>query len=202
MEQKIPLKKICHTYGILIIAAGTCIGIYNIINSTLYYTMLAFAFCAFAFLPLLIHKIMGTDAAYIIDFILYLFSTLAYGIGIVLTGYHQLPYYDKFIHLLSGVVFTWLGSFVCCRLTPAQKAACFDEPLNRCFSFCFSLAVAGIWEILEYLTNLLFKNDPQNVLTTGINDTMQDMIMCLLGTVVTILLFQMLPSVRSSKECD
>ncbi len=30
--------------------------------------------------------------------------------------------------------------------------------------------------------NFIFHSDPQHVLTTGVNDTMQDMIVCLVGS--------------------
>ena len=42
--------------------------------------------------------------------------------------------------------------------------------------------VAGIWEIFEFTCDKLFNKDAQHVLTTGVNDTMKDMIVAILGT--------------------
>ena len=44
-----------------------------------------------------------------------------------------------------------------------------------------------IWEIIEYALSYLLGNDCQNVLTTGVNDTMQDMIVCLIGALVFLI---------------
>ncbi|MCQ4673143.1 DUF2238 domain-containing protein [Lactonifactor longoviformis] len=175
-------KKICGYYGAAIILAGILTGIYNIINSTSYYVMLAFSFCAFAFIPFVFNKVFRLRPAYIIHFAIYAFSTLAFGIGMILNGYHLVPGYDKFVHFLSGIVFTLIGCCIFYIFKPRKKLEREDAPLTSLFSLCFSLAVACFWEIFEYVINFILHNDPQNVFTTGVNDTMQDIIACLLGS--------------------
>ena len=48
--------------------------------------------------------------------------------------------------------------------------------------FFGSMAVAGLWEICEYGVHALTGRDVQHVLDTGVSDTMQDMIVCMIGT--------------------
>lgn len=47
---------------------------------------------------------------------------------------------------------------------------------------------AAMWEIVEYTGFLLFGYDSQNVAATGVGDTMEDMMICLAGTVITCVL--------------
>lgn len=175
-------KKICSYYGPGIILAGLVLGIYNLMHSTSYYVMLAFAFCAFAFLPFVFNRVFRLCPTYIIHFAIYAFSTLAFGIGMILNGYHLVPGYDKFVHFLSGIVFTLIGCCVFYIFKPKRRPETTDAPLAGIFSFGFSMAVACFWEIFEYAINFILHNDPQNVLATGVNDTMQDIIACLLGS--------------------
>ena len=46
------------------------------------------------------------------------------------------------------------------------------------------MGMACFWEICEYTLDLVVHNDPQKVLTTGIHDTMQDMIVCTIGALL------------------
>ena len=55
-------------------------------------------------------------------------------------------------------------------------------PLAAFFTISVALAVGGVWEIGEYVISLLTGIDTQMVLTRGIHDTMQDMIVCMIGT--------------------
>ena len=54
------------------------------------------------------------------------------------------------------------------------------------FTLAVAVAVAGIWEIAEYITGLICGTDPQNVLTTGVADTMWDIIVCAFGALFMI----------------
>ena len=48
------------------------------------------------------------------------------------------------------------------------------------------MAVAGLWEIAEYLISFVVGLDLQRVAATGVSDSMQDMIVCMIGTLVTL----------------
>ena len=47
-----------------------------------------------------------------------------------------------------------------------------------------TLMVAGLWEIFEFTVDNLLGGDAQKVLTTGVTDTMKDIICALLGSIL------------------
>ena len=51
-----------------------------------------------------------------------------------------------------------------------------------------SMAVAGVFELCEYVLAPLVGRDLQHVLDTGVSDTMGDMFVCLCGTLVSVAL--------------
>ncbi len=116
------------------------------------------------------------------NFIVLLFSLLGHTLGSVLEFYKLIPYYDKFVHMLSGTFVSslCLGLYLVIRHEgPLERQ---ERLLALLFIFLGSMAVAGLWEVSEYFVHAITGRDVQNVASTGINDTMQDMIVCLIGT--------------------
>lgn len=177
-------KNFSSTLAILTAFTGIMIGTYNIFHSTPYFIMLGYAFALTALLPPLLWKIAGLKPVWVINVFLYLFVALAFGGGMMLNGYHLLPYYDKFVHCLSGVLFTLIGGCLYFFLKPDARPEKSEGKLHCAFSVFFSLSVGCIWEVIEYVLNIFLHNDPQNVLTTGVNDTMQDLISCMIGSFI------------------
>ena len=129
--------------------------------------------------------------------------TRYFAVGAVVFGrtydfYGLVPYWDKLLHTLSGVMFTLLG--FC--FAPAHEKH--DVLYSVVFALMFSLAVGYMWEILEFAGDSLFSLDSQRwqgglvadlgnglyVTDTprgsGLLDTMGDMLVNLLGTIVTL----------------
>lgn len=52
-----------------------------------------------------------------------------------------------------------------------------------------TLSVAVLWECTEFTIDKLLGTDTQKVLTTGVNDTMKDMICALLGAILYIVYY-------------
>lgn len=162
------------------------LGIYNIFLARPYFYLIAFAAPLFLLIPFLLRKIFGLQPVHELNFLIYLFCYLLYTIGLVIQGYTYIPYYDKFAHTLSGVFITLvaMGLFYLLKHNPKKESS--DFPLLSVFSVAVSIAIAGLWEIAEYLMSLLFHMDPQNVLTTGVGDTIQDMIVCTIGSLLLV----------------
>ena len=55
---------------------------------------------------------------------------------------------------------------------------------NILFIISFSLGIAALWEIFEYLASYYFNMDPQKVILTGVTDTMGDIIVAFLGSIL------------------
>lgn len=179
-------QSICRFYRFGIVTIGVMLGIYNLFFSTSYYVLLSFAFCLFPLIPFAVDNVFRMKPTYLVHLSIYLFSTLAYGVGMLFNGYHLIPYFDKLTHLLSGVAFAMLGSCLFYGLKHEKELAATDGVLNCSFSFSFSMAIAAIWELMEYGIDFVLHNDPQNVLTTGVHDTMLDLLTCMIGTILVI----------------
>lgn len=159
------------------------LGIYNIFFSDIYHIAIAFAGIFFLALPKLLYKLFKIPKLFKVEILFYTFCFLAYVLGIVCGLYKLTSFYDKFIHTLAGIFF----SFIAVVILVFIKKEKFENPdkiLISIFSFSFSMAVAAMWEVCEYIINIIFKTDPQNFQTTGLNDTMLDITVCLLGTVI------------------
>lgn len=158
------------------------VGLYNIYFSTAYYIFLAFAAPLFLLIPLVCNRIFHLSPVYPLHLTINVYCLFSFFIGMVLGGYENLPYFDKLVHTLSGILFAFIGSLLYYQLKPVQGIEKHDYSLVSWFSVTFSLSVAVVWEIYEYIINFILGTDPQNVLTTGVNDTMIDMIVCFIGS--------------------
>ena len=121
------------------------------------------------------------------EFIVFVF--LAFTLGVSLRWYTVIWWYDLFAHALSGGVFVMVGLCAFYLLQDDRGASpSHNGKAAVGFGFCFSMMCAAMWEIVEYTGFLLFGYDSQNVAATGVGDTMEDMMICLAGTVITCVL--------------
>ncbi|HIZ55174.1 MAG TPA: hypothetical protein H9671_03085 [Firmicutes bacterium] len=183
MKEK-TFQKLNYIWIAIFLILGLSVGIYNIFCSTPYYIMLAFASIAFLAIPPLAYKVFKLQAVPSLTFMVYTFSFLAFTIGMVFNGYKLLLFYDKFVHTLSGVFFGLIGIGCYYLLKPVKKIESMDYKMVTYFCISFALSIAVIWEIYEYAIHFILGTDPQHVLDTGVNDTMQDMIVCLIGALL------------------
>ena len=113
---------------------------------------------------------------------------LVYGIGMIFNGYDRIPLYDKVMHTLTGVLFGLCGLIAFYFLKPKQDGkivVCKEEFWQAAvFSAGIAAIIAIGWEIVEFVLDLILHNDPQHVLDTGVNDTMMDMIVCMVGALL------------------
>ena len=92
------------------------------------------------------------------------------------------------MHTLTGVRFGLCGLIAFYFLKPMQNGkivVCKEEfLLAAVFSAGIAAIIAICWEIVEFVLDLGLHNDPQHVLDTGVNDTMMDMIVCMVGALL------------------
>lgn len=123
-------------------------------------------------------KIKITDA---MELIYVVFIILAQFIGSVVNLYNTTWWYDLFAHFLSGVltavlalvVLNWFGVY-------KEK----NKGFNFLFIICFTLMVASIWEFVEFGTDMFLGMNVQHSLETGVRDTMEDMLIAFLGSLI------------------
>lgn len=71
--------------------------------------------------------------------------------------YYIIPFWDKVLHILGGVMFVFLGVFLFELLGGDQKR----WTLCCVFALCFSLAVSVLWEFYEFGSDRFFGTDTQ-----------------------------------------
>lgn len=168
-----------------------CLAAYFIAQGQPYYYIQCFG--TLLLLPALAgaYRILRMPRANALDLVILTFTFFAHTVGVILQVYHKFALYDKIMHMLSGTLTAIIAYPVFYLLKPGHKIDRQDFPLAAFFTISVALAVGGVWEIGEYVISLLTGIDTQMVLTRGIHDTMQDMIVCTVGAVL------LLPAIRS-----
>ena len=157
---------------ILSIVNFVIVGSYNFISIL---TIITFIFLLF------VPKIFSKFVSKRIEFWYLFFLVLAYFLGIIFDLYKIISWYDSFVHFISGIFGSFIAVFIYLKFNNTK-----EKIFGDLFVFSFSMMIAGLWEILEFFLSNLLGVDMQNVLTTGINDTMKDIVCALLGTIILI----------------
>lgn len=125
-----------------------------------------------------IFKIKITDA---MELVYVIFIILAQFIGSVINLYNKVWWYDLFAHFLSGVLTTILAMVVMDWFGVYKEK---HKWFNVLFMICFTLMVASLWEFSEFAADLIMKTDVQHVIDTGVADTMEDMLIAFVGSII------------------
>ena len=112
------------------------------------------------------------------SFIYIIFIFMAHYLGVIERFYGEFAYYDKIVHTLSGI----LASYAAYLFLKAKGIK--DTLLNIIFIISFTFLCAGMWEIFEFVCNIFFGGDAQKVVETGVDDTMLDIIVAFIGSLI------------------
>lgn len=177
------VKKI---FVVLYVALALALTIINIVKGIPYYYLLSIG--SLLIFPLVagFHRLFRLERSNQMDFVIYFFTLIALLLGSVVDLYKVTWFYDKLMHCLSGTFVMILALPLYYKSRPGQSPDRHDCVQAVLFCIFTSLSIAGIWEMCEYVLTPLVGRDLQRVLSTGINDTMQDMLVCTLGTVIVI----------------
>ena len=113
-----------------------------------------------------------------LNFIYILFIFIAHFLGVIVDLYTKVYWFDKFVHFLSGILSSIAAIYIIINSSKRNNI------FNIVFIVSFSMLVASCWEIFEYIVSQLFNTDPQRVNITGISDTMGDIIVAFLGSIL------------------
>ena len=131
-------------------------------------------------------KLMGIRPVYSYYSVIVLFLFGSYTLGVACELYKALPGYDKALHMLSGTLTMMLALPLFYALKAGHRVERSDCMLAVCFCLTTALAVAGVWEMAEFAFGLVTPLDPQCVQATGVTDTMKDMLVCTLGSLLAV----------------
>lgn len=136
-------------------------------------------------IPLLMR--LGLKPGYKLYCMLMVFLLYAYSFGCVWGGFTHLAFHDKISHFLSGIVFTILGYCLYFKLMgPQPRGIRHKAVISSSYAFCLSATVGVLWEVMEFVGYITTGLDAQRHMETGVFDTMQDLISCLLGSLLSV----------------
>ena len=118
-------------------------------------------------------KITFLKKSEICFYVILAFTFSAIYLGNVWDLYRIIPIYDKLLHLLSGVIIAIIAFVLFLYLNNGNIKGDFNTYFAVIFSIIFSIAAAGLWEIWEFSTDMLFGFHSQN---NSLIDTMMDII--------------------------
>ena len=112
--------------------------------------------------------------------------TLAIYLGKGCSFYNLIPFYDKLLHLYFGFICSLIMLCVLIYYNCEKLAT----PLLLFVVFFFTLGLGGIWEVFEFICDVITKEDSLGV-TSSINnghhpcfDLMVDLIVTMVGTLL------------------
>lgn len=126
----------------------------------------------FTFLPRLVEKKYKIYIPLDFEFVIIFFVYACLFLGEVRGFYGRFWWWDIFLHTFSAIAFCLLGFIAFFLLFKAEKIK--TRPVwIAIFSFCFSVTIAVLWEIFEFIMDQAFGLNMQK---NGLYDTMGDLI--------------------------
>lgn len=98
-------------------------------------------------------------------------------------GLYKINHYDDFLHIWSGFIASAVAFVIINVFTEKEDRKYLKKAFLFIFIFMFSMAVASLWEILEFTIDQIWAINCQ---AGGLNDSMIDMIDSLIGTIIII----------------
>ena len=127
----------------------------------------------------IVQKIFKIRINEYINLVYIIFIFMAHFLGVICELYNYIYWFDKFVHFLSGIVTSFVAIYLLI-IFKKNKNMFFD----LLFIIAITLMVASLWEVFEYLSSYYFGVDPQKAVTTGVSDTMGDIIVAFLGSIL------------------
>ena len=128
--------------------------------------------------PYIVEKIFKYHIADGFKLVWIIFIFMAHYLGVILELYNTLLYYDKVVHTVSGILTAYVGMLILSHIKLKGNG------FNILFIVSFSALCAVSWEIFEFVCNILVGGDAQKVIETGVDDTMLDMIVAIIGSII------------------
>ena len=132
-------------------------------------------------IPRIMGKIFKIKITSAMEVVYVLFIILAQFLGSVVNLYNKIWWYDLFAHFLSGILTSVLSLVVLNWFGVYNRK---NKWFNFLFIISFTLMIASIWEFMEFGTDTFFGMNVQHSIETGVRDTMEDMLVAFLGSLI------------------
>lgn len=174
------MKKINNLIIVVISVVSYILALYNLKNKLFVRFLISIAIFPILLIPKIFRKKLKISDN--LEFMYLIFILFAYFLGSIVNLYDKINHYDTIMHTLSGIFEAYLAINL------------INKKNNKLQDIIFILGFVSIislgWEIFEYISNILLKTDPQKVKLTGINDTMKDLIVALIGGISFIIFYR------------
>lgn len=129
-------------------------------------------------------KLLGWKSNEDINFVETCFCYVAMMIGNLWGGYGIVGF-DKFLHTASGILITTGMMMIYAALRKKIRYSKEELPIVVLFINGLNMMVAFLWECFEFAVLVFLNIDAINHFTSGVYDTMTDMIVCFIGGILT-----------------
>lgn len=173
------MKKNYNLFLVLIMFVMDILYIYQALTLKVYDRLLTYIALPFVLLiPQIYEKIFKRDVDINLKVIFYTFIFVADFLGCVVNLYNTTEWFDLFAHYLSGV----LSAFVAMIM---MKNFHYKETKFGIVIYVLSVTclIAVSWEIFEFCMDNFAGMNLQHVIETGVHDTMEDVIIAVIGSI-------------------
>jgi len=125
-------------------------------------------------------------------YILFLYSAIF--LGEVRSYYYKVPYWDSILHAFSSMMTGFLGFMLVALLNRSEHTRLSLSPFFvAMFAFCFATTVGAVWEVYEFVGDLVLDTNMQKFITAdgtvligqaALSDTMKDIIIDAIGALL------------------
>jgi hypothetical protein len=153
-------------------------------GSLLYHALMTLAI---SFIPDFVRKNARVYITPGFRYVFLIFIFLAQFLGEIADFFNKVSWWDNMLHFVSAFAITLIGYIVAYLIS--DNDGTYDLIsiwAVSVFAFAFSAALGAIWEIFEYLVDVTFDLNMQK---SGLVDTMEDMIFCVLGSFAACLIY-------------
>ncbi len=174
-------KKVNICLMAIAIIGGIIYGIMRILNNDVYGFLICISIIPVMLIPFLLKKFFYLKISNQVETMYLIFVFFAHFLGSIVNFYDLIPGYDKIMHFISGMLSAFIGLLLLIKLKQYKKI---NVVFTIIFMIAVTLSIATLWEFYEFISDYIFSKDAQNVITTGVSDTMWDMLMAFLGAIV------------------
>ena len=125
------------------------------------------------------------------------FAFFSMYLGTMLNFYDVIPCFDLILHSASGVLLVFVGHFVVMKLSESEKTSKIPLKIIVLSSTFISIAAAGLWEIWEFVSDIMLNRSSQ---LGSLTDTMTDIIAGTIGAIVGGVILHILLNNKTNKS--
>ena len=132
------------------------------------------------FLPNLIDRTFKCHIPFRIELLYYIFLFIALDMGICMDLYKTTPFFDKAVHFGSGILSALVGYYALIYF----KAWHTPRLFKALFIMFFSISIGVLWEFFEFACDKFLGQSMQQLVSTGVDDTMFDLLAATVGAAI------------------